>query len=75
MQAEYDYMMQAIEVNKQLMEACDTHPKLSFRTLRGLKANWKFHLVDGVHLTWAAMKTFFNDVRSALIVEKGRLYA
>ena len=30
--AEHEYMMQAIEVNRRIKEACDHHPRISFRS-------------------------------------------
>ena len=72
--AEKEYMDDVIEINRLVKEGCEADPRLSFRTLRGLKANWRNSLADGTHLTYRSMRTFFNDVRSALVVEKGRLY-
>ena len=74
LQAELDYIDQVMEVNRLLKIGCDLHPKMSFHPLRGLKQNWKSTLADGTHLTWTAMRTFFNAVRSAFIIEKNRLY-
>ena len=74
MQAEYDYQQQVIVVNQRLKELCDSSDVVSFHSLRGLIQNWRHKLLnDGCHLRPPAMRTFFNNVRSAFIVEKGRL--
>ena len=73
--AEQDYNNDVIEVNKLLKEGCEANPRLTFKSMRGLKQNWRNGLADGVHLTFNAMRTFFNNTRSAFVVEKNRIYA
>ena len=74
LQAEYDYRNDVIIVNQRLMELCASSETITFRNMRGLIQNWRHKLsADGVHLRPTAMRTFFNNVRSAFVVEKGKL--